>query len=187
MLEAIAFYSQGPDSYFQYRCFSHNDNCSHDEQGALSASQEQQIRQMVWEGRGGHFRNVRCKEDAGSNQARHRRFPFFRLHPTGMTRAGQMLLLQRQSYMSSDEHCGLAQRIFTGIFAGFFFTHNISPTSLWKYMLKQKSVGAGPARPVFHSGTRNHRHKPPVVSLREFIGLDSVAAAKLSRKTLALE
>jgi len=44
ILEAIAFYSQGLNSYFQYRWFSHNDNCSLDERGALSASQEQQIR-----------------------------------------------------------------------------------------------------------------------------------------------
>lgn len=36
MLGAIAFYSQGPDFYFQYRWFSHNDNCSHNEQGAFS-------------------------------------------------------------------------------------------------------------------------------------------------------
>lgn len=44
MLEAIAFYSQGLNSCFQYWWFSHNDNCSHDERGVLSVLQEQQIR-----------------------------------------------------------------------------------------------------------------------------------------------
>jgi len=54
-------------------------------------------------------------------------------------------------------------------------------------MLIQKSVGAGSTRPVFHLGIRNHGHKHPVISLREFVGPDSVAVEKLSRKTLALE
>lgn len=77
MLEAIAFYSQEPNSYFQYWWFSHNDNCSHDEQGALSASQEQQIRQMVSGWRGSHFQNVSCGEDSGLKQGRIPHIPFF--------------------------------------------------------------------------------------------------------------
>lgn len=36
-------------------------------------------------------------------------------------------------------------------------------------------------------GIRNHRCKHAVISFREFTGADSVAAEKLSKKTLALE
>lgn len=68
-----------------------------------------------------------------------------------------------------------------------FFTNNISTTSLWKDIFDQKSVWAGPARPVFHSGIRNHRRKHPDVSPREFIGPDTVAAGKLSRKSSIME
>lgn len=76
-----------------------------------------------------------------------------------------------------------------GYFQAFFlfFTNNISTTSLWKYILNQKSIGTGPARPAFHSGIRTHRHEHPVISLRGLIGPDSVAVEKLSRKTLTLE
>lgn len=84
-------------------------------------SQEQQIRQMVWGGgRGeGNFQNARCKEHAGSSKAEYCTFVFFRPYPAGMTRAGQILLLQRHSYVNSDKTCRLAQRVFPGIFPVF--------------------------------------------------------------------
>lgn len=181
MLEAIAFYSQGPNSYFHYWWFSHNDNCSHDEQGVLSVSQEQQIRQMVWGGGGGR--------GAKSTLAQARPSTAHSLS------SGHILLGWREL----DKYCccrGIHMWIqikpadwLKGYFQAFFlfFTNNISTTSLWKYMLNQKSIGTGPARPAFHSGIRTHRHEHPVISLRGLIGPDSVAVEKLSRKTLTLE
>lgn len=81
MLEAIAFYSPGLGSYFQYRGFSRNHNCSHEEQGALSVSQEQQIKQMVWEQRRGPFSAHRVQRGRRLKRGRILHIPFLQAVP----------------------------------------------------------------------------------------------------------
>lgn len=81
MLEAIAFYSPGLDSYFQFRGFSRNHNCSHDEQGALSVSQEQQIKQMVWEQKQGPFSTNKVQRGRCLKRGRILRIPLLQAVP----------------------------------------------------------------------------------------------------------
>lgn len=113
----------------------------------LSASREQQIRQMVWGWRGVHFQNIRCEDDAVSNKDKYCMFPS----------AGYILL----GWQELDKCCcrrGINMWIqikttdrLKACLKAFllFFTNNISTRSLWKYLLNQKSVGAGPADSSF--------------------------------------
>lgn len=122
MLEATAFYSQGPGSCLQCRWLSPTDNCSQEERGALPVPQEQQWDK--WLGvEGLPLQNIRCKEDAGSSKDKYATYPFLRLYPAEMNRAEQMLL-RRHSYVSSDKNCSLAQRPFAGVL--LFFTNSIT-------------------------------------------------------------
>lgn len=114
---------------------------------ALSASREQQIRQMVWGRRGVHFQNIRCEEDAASNKDKYCMFPS----------SGRILL----GWWELDKCCccrGInmwvqiktTDRLKAYLKAFLlFFTNNISTRSLGKYLLNWKTVGAGPADQSF--------------------------------------
>lgn len=144
MLEAIAFYSPGSDSYFQCRGFSRSHNYSHDEWGALSVSQEQQIKQMVWEQRRGPFSTYKVQRGRWLKWGWIPHVPFLRAVPCWDDENWTTTAAAEALNMSSDKNCRLTQRIFAGILP--FFTN--SATRLQKYMLYGMSVGYGPARPV---------------------------------------